>query len=71
MYIIITIFIKSNININKIKIWDDTVSDILHDIINNMFKISSITVLIFIIVSILLILITKDKKKSKKVLSKK
>ena len=70
MDIIITIFIKSNININKIKIWDDTVSDILHDIINNMFKISSITVLIFIIVSILLILITKDKK-SKKVSSKK
>ena len=39
MDIIITIFIKSNININKIKIWDDTVSDILHDIINNIFKI--------------------------------
>ena len=65
MDIAFTIFFKSNININNIYIWDNTISDILHDIVNDIIKISDKTTIVFIVIALLLIILKREKKTNK------
>ncbi len=63
--IFIVKYININININNIFIWNDNISAILHDIINNIFSYISITSYILIALGILIIALKKEKKETK------
>ena len=64
--IALTFYIKSNLNIDKISIWDESISNMIRTTINKIINTSNTIVICLIIISIILILIKKDKSNNKK-----
>ena len=56
-------YFKINITINNIYIWDDSISKLIHIILNKIVNTASMISISFIVLSFLIILIKKNKKK--------
>ena len=62
--IVSIIYLKSNINLNNIYLWDDKISELIHIVGNNIINLSFTISIILIVLAILIILIKRVKKKA-------